>query len=276
MKVNCQLSCKIEDVCPPDDALPADCEPDKNVNCPQWGSMGYCTGQWAAYMSENCQATCLTCSTETAETDNKGEESLYCMDEYGRFPCHNWKALGYCEESSNFFNNMQTKCAYTCGVCETPKDTYPFSVMAQDCSGFRDVGDFFGYFQMKEGSTMDQGTLTFTVYKGSWWLQRQEYDSSLVNALQIALKKNDHNSHARSKKMYYTEQTETWSEEENKNGVEVFYQQPKEFGGSFSVDIPYTMNLNDLSLGMHLYSPDRSHSVQSTVLCGFSVAEYMQ
>ena len=55
---------------------------------------------------------------------------------------------------------MQTQCAHTCGFCKAPEGLIPFASLGKDCSGFGVIGDFWGHFQMKQGSTMDKGTFS--------------------------------------------------------------------------------------------------------------------
>jgi len=34
---------------------------DRNVNCPGWAAVGYCTGQYEEYMTINCPYSCGIC-----------------------------------------------------------------------------------------------------------------------------------------------------------------------------------------------------------------------
>ena len=112
---------------------------------------------------------------ENQVPENFGELDEFCNDKVGLKQCEIYKSYGDCDTSSAFYTRVQDKCAYTCGFCKAPAGLVPFSsVYSQflsrainpdvtcDFKGMRFVGgDFYGHMQIKEGSTMEAGTLIF-------------------------------------------------------------------------------------------------------------------
>ena len=175
--------------------------------------------------------------------------------------------MGHCDESSSFYSTMETKCALTCGFCKAPEGLIPFSSIAKDCSSFRAVGDFWGHFQMKEGSTMDKGTLIFTIYDSNMWTKEQSnsagcFESTEINALELTLRANDA-VECRSPKIYRNGQD--WTLVANDNTVTVNVGEPKAFTGkSPTVELSYDMSLDKLKIGMHIFSNTGGHSKQQS------------
>ena len=115
-------------------------------------------------------------NNDNAEAVNMFATDEFCNDKEGILKCHEWRDMGYCEESKGFLPEMQSKCAHTCGFCTAPAGKVPFQILGRDCQEFELSGNFYGHFQLKEGSTMSSGTLLVTLQDASMWTLFSEED----------------------------------------------------------------------------------------------------
>lgn len=93
---------------------------DRNVNCPGWAAVGYCTGQYEEYMTINCPYSCGICdltttttSTTSTTTTTTTPQPAECTDN-SRY-CSSWARYGECEHNPAY---MLVNCKRSCDNCE--------------------------------------------------------------------------------------------------------------------------------------------------------------
>uniref|UniRef100_H2YJD4 ShKT domain-containing protein n=1 Tax=Ciona savignyi TaxID=51511 RepID=H2YJD4_CIOSA len=71
---------------------------DKRSSCSSWVTSGYCQGDFATFMRNNCPSSCGHC--------NNGNDTSICAE---------WVQAQYCTRI--FVSYMQNNCARSCGFC---------------------------------------------------------------------------------------------------------------------------------------------------------------